>query len=381
MRKVLILIGIGVLVFIGVYFALSFYAVKWIEPHLQKAMGPGITVKRIEIKFRHLSVQEVQYEDPPSKQKLMQIEEIRIYPSVLSFLKGSLDIKELSIVQPAFFFSRSRDGILRGPLPPVKIKGDGKEVSGKEVPGKGDKKEDRPLLVKINHFRIRNGSIDFEDSKTGGPPAEIKLRNLELELRDIRFPIISTRVPIELKGKIRGKTKEGEVYTKGWIDPMSMDMETLFQVREVDVKTFAPYYRKRSSAEVESGYADMEAKITVKKRVIDAPGQLDVVDLRIKEEGTILWIPAKTLVSLLKDKGNRVKVRFHVKGNLDDPQFDLQETFLTRIALSFAESLGVPVKIVGETVFEGAKKGAGGLVEGLKSIGEIFKKKSDRERQ
>ena len=376
MRKVLILIGIVALIFIGGYIALSFFAVKWIQPQLQKAMGPGITVKRIEIKFRHLSVQGIQYEDPHSKQRLMQIEEVRIYPALFSFLKGSPDIEKLLILQPAFFFSRSRDGVLRGPLPPVEIKGD-----AKGVPGKGEKKEGKPLLVKINQLRIRKGLIDFEDSKTGGPPAEIKLRELDLEMKNIQFPIVSTRVPIELKGKIEGKTKEGEIYTKGWIDPKSMDMETLFQVREVDVKTFEPYYRKRSSAEVESGYVDMETKITVKNRVIDAPGQLDVIDLRIKEEGTILWIPAKTLVSLLRDKGNRVKVRFHVKGNLDDPQFNLQETFLTRIAISFAESLGVPVKIVGETVFEGAKKGAGGLVEGLKSIGEIFKKKKDREKQ
>jgi hypothetical protein len=352
MRKVLILIGVAALIFIGGYIALSFMAVRWIEPQLQKAMGPGITVKSIEFKFRHLSVQGIRYEDPHSKQRLMQIEEVRIYPALLSFLKGSLDIEELLIQQPAFFFSRSRDGALGGPLPPVTIKGD-----AKEIPGRGEKQEGKPLLVKINQFRIREGSIDFEDSKTGGPPAEIKLREFDLELKGIQFPMISARVPIELKGKIKGKTKEGEVYAKGWIDPKSMDMDTLFQVREVDVKTFEPYYRKRSSAEVESGYVDMEAKITVKDKMIDAPGQLDVIDLRIKEEGTILWIPAKTLVSLLKDKGNRVKVRFHVRGNLDDPEFNLQETFLTRIAISFAESLGVPIKIVGETVFGGAKKG------------------------
>ncbi len=200
---------------------------------------------------------------------------------------------------------------------------------------------------------------------------------MNLNLDGIQFPIVSARVPVELKGKLKGKTKEGEVYAKGWIDPKNMDLETLFRVRTVDVKIFEPYYRKKASAEIESGFVDMEAKITVKNRVIDAPGELEVIDLRIKEEGTIFWIPAKTLVSLLKDRGNRVKVRFHVKGNLDDPKFDIQETFLTRVAISIAESLGVPIKIVGETVFGGAKKGAGGLVEGLRSIGDIFKKKKD----
>jgi len=375
MKKGLILLGILVLVFVGGYFALSFYAVKWIQPRLQKAMGPGITVREIKIRPTFLSAREVQYEDPQSKQKLLQVEEVRIYPALFSFLKGTLDIDEFLILKPDFFISRSRSGAFTGPWAPVENQKPGEEIRGKD---EEKEKEGKPLHMKISRFRIRQGSIHFEDHKTEGPPAEIKLRELDLELKDIQFPVISTHVFLELKGKLEGKTNEGEVYTKGWIDPKTMDMETLFQVHGADVKTFEPYYRKRGSAEVESGYADMEARISVKNRVIDAPGQLEMIDLRIREEGTILWIPAKTLVSLLKDKGNRVKVRFHVKGNLDDPQFNLQETFLIRVAISFAEALGVPIKIVGETVFEGAQKGAGGLVEGLKSIGDIFKKKKDR---
>jgi hypothetical protein len=69
-----------------------------------------------------------------------------------------------------------------------------------------------------------------------------------------------------------------------------------------------------------------------------------------------------------------------VKGNMDDPKFNLQETFLTRIAISFAEALGIPIKIVGETVFEGSGKGMEGLAEGLKSIEELFKKKKGKKR-
>ena len=43
----------------------------------------------------------------------------------------------------------------------------------------------------------------------------------------------------------------------------------------------------------------------------------------------------ETLAALLKDKGNRIKAKFRVKGNMDDPRFDLQESVLTRIAFSF----------------------------------------------
>jgi hypothetical protein len=183
-----------------------------------------------------------------------------------------------------------------------------------------------------------------------------------------------------LKGRIKGEKKEGNIFSEGWIDLKTTDMETSFKVQEVDITIFKPYYRKRVSAEVEAGRIDMETKISVKKRMIDAPGQLNLFGLRIKEGGTVLWIPAKVLISLLRDKGNRIQIRFHVKGNMDDPQFSLQETFLTRVAVSMAEALGLPIKVVGETILGGTGKGAEGLIEGLRSIEKLFKRKKEEKR-
>jgi hypothetical protein len=125
---------------------------------------------------------------------------------------------------------------------------------------------------------------------------------------------------------------------------------------------------------------DLESKITLKGKRIDAPGELDFINLHIqKGGGTVFWIPAETLSSLLKKKGNHVKASFHVKGDLGDPHFNLQETFLTQIAFSLMESLGLPIKSVGEIV-GGTGKGGEGWVEGIKSIEEMFKKKKEKKR-
>jgi len=96
-------------------------------------------------------------------------------------------------------------------------------------------------------------------------------------------------------------------------------MEILLKMKEVELKIFEPYYRKRVSAEIESGHMKMDATVTIKNQKINAPGHMELIDLQIKEEGTVFYLPAKTLASLLKDRGNRVKVKFHVKGNMDDP--------------------------------------------------------------
>ena len=53
---------------------------------------------------------------------------------------------------------------------------------------------------------------------------------------------------------------------------------------------------------------------------------------------------------------------------------------MNRVVLSLAEALGIPIKVVGEKAFEGTLKGTEGLTEGLKSIGELLKRKKEKKR-
>jgi len=376
MKKWLIGAGILAALLIGGYFVLTFYALKFIQPRLQTSMRPGFTLNEIELKATYLSARGIHYEDPGSKQRFFQAEEIRVYPSLLSFLKKSLRIKKLTFLQPSFFFYRSREGRMVGPWMTL-----GKESEGKEVPAGEVKKGGESVEVQIDRIQVRNGSVDFEDGKTGDPSSQIRLRALNFEIEDIEYPLASSHSPVELNGKIEGRTQEGSIRIHGWVDVKTIDMETSLEIRGVDVTTFEPYYRKRVSAEIESGTLDLETRIAVKEKRVDAPGELNLINLRIKEgEGTVLWIPAKTLVSLLEKKGNQLKAKFRVKGNVDNPRFSLQETFLTQIAISLAQALGIPIQVIGEEVLQGTLGGEKGLAEELKSMERLFKKKKEKKR-
>jgi len=375
MKKWFILVGILAVLLVGGYFILSFYAVKLVQSQLQKVVGPEITIAEIKVRPTHLSVKGIQYEDPLSKKRIFHIEEMRVYPALFSSLKGTLRIREWMILQPSFFLYRSREGVFVGPWVTMK-----KEEGGKEISEERGKRREGPIQIQIDRIQIQRGSIDFEDRKMGEPPAQIRLRELDLEIREVAYPITSTHSPIELKGKIMGGAQDGNLYAKGELDLKTSDMEISLRTQKIEVKTFEPYYRKKVSAEIEAGYMNMESKIAIKQRMIDAPGRLELNDLHIRGGGTVFYIPAKTLVSLLKERGNRITVPFHVKGNMDDPQFNLREAFLTRIAVSFVKALGFPIKVVGETIFEETGKGAGGLVEGLRSIEDLFKKKKEKKK-
>jgi hypothetical protein len=373
MKKWFIIVGIVAIFLIGGYLLLSFYAVKFIQARLQRVAGPGLTISEINVKPTHLSVRGIQYEDPVSKRNFFLIREIRIYPDLFSFLKGTLGVRECMILQPSFFFYRSREGSFAGPWRAPEEKKNEEGIS--EDQGEGGRE---PIHIKVDKFRIQKGSVDFEDRKMGEPSAQIQLRELDLELKNIQYPFISSHSPVELKGKIKGRNKDGDIYTKGWLDLKTIDMETSFRAEGIEIKIFEPYYRKRVSAEIDSGSINMEAKIVLENGVIGAPGRLELADFHLKEGGTVFWIPAKMLVSFLKNNENRILIKFQVKGNLNDPQFNIQEALLTRIAVSLAETLGIPIKVVGETLIKGTGKGAEGLIEGLRSIEKLFKEKKQK---
>jgi hypothetical protein len=373
-RKWFVLLGIVILLVTGGLSVLSFFGVRFINTELRRRMGSGITVSEIKIRLTHLAARGIRYEDPRLKKPLLQVEEINIYPTLFSFLKGELRIREVTILRPSFFFYRSRDGTFVGPWPAA-----GKEPGETRGRGTNETRQDKAFQVRIDRVRIQEAAVDFEDRKVEEPPAEIKLRKMDLDVRDIRYPFASVHSPVTLSGKMKGPTKEGEIELKGWIDFNNIDMDTLLKVREIEVKTLEPYYRKRVSAEIESGDMTMQAKITINKKVIDAPGSLEVTRLKVGGgEGSVFYIPAKTVVSLLKDRGNRISVNFHVKGNLDDPRFSLQENIMRRIGISLAEALGVPIRIMGEEGLKGAFTGTRGLAEGLRSIEDLFRPKKEK---
>lgn len=342
MKKWVVGIAILAVFLIGGYLVLSYYAVELIRPQLQKMLGSGFTIAEIKVKLTHLSIREIRYVGLHTKRKYFQGEEVRVYPSLFSLFKGPLRVREFMILQPSFYFYRSEEGVFTGPWTPIPEK-EKEIVEERERRGRG------PTAIGIERFRIEKGSVDFEDMKTGEPTATIRLREFDLEIEDLYFPRISARSPIVWKAKVEGKKRQGDVELVGWIDFKTMDMETLLKVRKLELKTLEPYYRKRVSAEISSGYANMEAKITLKESRIDALGKLELANLHIKEEeGTVFWIPAKTLVASLKKRGDRIEAQFHIKGNMDDPRFSLQETFLTRTAIALAKALGVPINVVGE---------------------------------
>jgi hypothetical protein len=365
MKKWLIIISIIIVVFVSGYFVLSFFAVRVIQEQLKKLVGPGLSIKGIKVKPTHLSINGIRYEKPDFKKIFFEIEEVKIHPKIISLIKRPLKISRISIINPSLIVFRSPNGNIFLPIP---------DAVNKEEK-RGSESKTSVSIINIENINIENGKIFFDDEKAGSPGAKIRFDGFRLNIHNVDYPITSQISPIELETKIKGESSDGNLLTKGWINFKKMETETDLKARDIEIKTFEPYYQKKITAEIEKGLINMNARISIKNRIIDASGDMEFVGLKIGENGTIFYLPAKILVSRLKNRDNKIKVKFRVYGNIDDPKFSINENLLTRIGLSIAETLGIPIKVVGEKIIEGTGVSTEKIIEGIKKIEEFFKKK------
>jgi len=91
-------------------------------------------------------------------------------------------------------------------------------------------------------------------------------------MKALQFPLPSVHSPVELKGKFKGITKEGDLTLKGWIDLRTIDMEMALKTRDIELRTFEPYYRKKVTAEIFVGPYGSQRKDRRSKAPHRCPG-------------------------------------------------------------------------------------------------------------
>jgi len=136
----------------------------------------------------------------------------------------------------------------------------------------------------------------------------------------------------------------------------------------VDLVALQPYLVKAPDTGVRKGTLDLDLQSDVSKGRLKAPGKLTISGLELAPAksafGTFMGVPREAVVASLKNRDNKIAV---LEGDVNNPQFSLNETLTTRLASSMAESLGVSLGGVatgagalGQSAVEAAGKGAKG---------------------
>jgi hypothetical protein len=355
--SIFVILGVTVFIFVR-------NANRILRAELESALGKNFSVEEINLRWNNVEAVGATFRDDEGKE-VFKADDLLLKADFIGLLKKKYIISDLLMKNPYALVETNRKGKL---INTYNLR------TGKE------KKKAGPSFL-IKHLKIQNGAIDYLDGKVSRIPVLTKLREIEFESQGIAFPADEDFTSFSLRAAIPGEMGTGILTSKGKIKLKTLDTDSTIDIKGLDVTGFKPYFHKEGEVGVARGFLDLDMKLRISSRKINAPGRAVLRDLQFESGSGVkeqfMSIPRGLVVSFLKNHNDQIVIDFTLNGDLDNPRFSLRQNIIEKMTLGIASRLGLPVKQIGESIIvlgtEGMKE-AGKGVKGLgKNIRNIFK--------
>jgi hypothetical protein len=369
MAKALIAFVVCLVVFTGGAIIGYRFLARTIQTRILAALGPGAAVDGVDIGLRDVTIKNLRIRgkgtvgpDPFTAERIV------VTPSLRSLITDQIRLSSVELERATGAITLRPDGRMELPV-------------GLPASGAGETGGSHGPQVAISQVRVHDGRIDLTDLTIPRRPVRLRLEKVELRVEQLAVPLAPGKSPLEFEGLLRGRQADGHIRLSGWVEPITQEASVKAGLRSIDLTLFTPYLLRVQDAKVDRGRLDMDLDFQVRRRKVHAPGKATISDLQLHSMpglvNSFMGLPRQGVVNLLKSRDGKIEVAFLVEGDLNDPRFRLQQSFVTAMTMGLAEQLGVSVKGVGGGVVGLGKKGAeavGGtathLGKGLKRLFE-----------
>lgn len=386
-RRWILIIGSALIALLIVGFAAFQYAVHSLKGQVEDALGPngevkeirvsltGLEVIGIRIRSSHVSENAGKTKAWPAEDQL-RAERILIVPAIRDLFSARVVLLKLRIEGAYISVLRARNGrihVLPSLLERPEAAGEtGNTKQAADRNSGGDQGVATP--VSIRKVELVDGIVEFYDATIRQPPLKLRLEQISASIGQLQLPDLTGQSPVKLDAILKGVRHDGKVSIDGTIELASKESEIVTRLSGVDLVALQPYLIKVSESGVKKGTLDLDLKSTVRKGLLHAPGTLTLSDMELASSstsGTIMGLPRKATIAMMKNRKGKISVNFVLEGNINDPRFSLNENLTTRIGTSVAEALGISVEGLAkgiESVGTGSAKGLG------ETLGKLFGK-------
>jgi hypothetical protein len=375
-RKRLTLIALAVIVVLIVGGIVEFgVAVRVLKGKVVEVLGPNSEIRDIRLGWSSVNVEGLRIKGPSGwpAADVLQAERVAVVPSLRSLLSRQYRVRSITIVKPYLSALRTEEGkflVLPGLLTGAASAGQAETLS-------------RPAAayptVTIGRITLEDGVVELYDATVAGPPLKIRLEQIKATMRDMAVPGLKGKSRFEIAGVVKGVHRDGQLKMAGWAEVGTKDSSVKTQLRSVDLVVLQPYLIKAGETGVQKGTFDLDLQSDVRNNQLKAPGKATISDLEfVPAEGgfdTFMGLPRQAVMEFLMRNGNKITVDFALEGDINNPQFSLNQTLTARLAFAMAKALGVNlggmVKDVGTLGQKGgeavgqAAKGTGGWLQRL----------------
>jgi hypothetical protein len=371
-RKLLI-ITLVIVVALGLSVALLVkYTNQIVKVELERRLGNAFSVERIDLAWGHVEAVGVKLKNAAGKE-VIRLDSLYVSADFMGLLRKEYVVSSVTLKNPYIFVEVDKKGDIVNPVLPVEPK----SMEAKKQDQKGQK--DQPMApVTVKKIEIAGGAIDYLDRKTPKTPVLTKIRNINLEMKDVHTPFTDTFSQYVLSANMPGRMSTGVVKSNGKINLKTRDMGCKTQIRALDLTDLQPYFQKDNTATIRKGFLDLDIDARVVSKKIHAPGNAILKDLEFQSgsggSNQFMGVPLSLVIEYLKTSNNEIPVAFVVEGNLDNPKFSLQEEFMAAMTIALAGKLGFSIEEVAQSLLGGSVKGSGDIGSSVKGIEEGLKK-------
>jgi hypothetical protein len=343
-------------------------AVGILKGKVEKALGSTSEIQDIQVGLYSVKVHGLSIKGPegwPSADTL-RAEKVIIVPSLSSIFSGQYRVRSITIVKPYFSVLRTRDGKFLA-IPSLFNDAQTKTPSAPAV---------SHTLI-IGHITLQDGVVELFDATVANPPLKIRLEQIQSNVQDVIVPALKGKSKFELKAVVKGIQRDGQVNVTGWAEIATKNSSVKTRFRSVDLLALEPYLIKTGEAGVQRGTLDLDMKSVVNNNRLNAPGKITISNLDLansKGEGnTFMGIPRDAMVTLLMSKGNKITVDFILEGDINNPEFSINEALSKELAFSMAKMLGINFGGIARNVGTLGQKGGEATIQTAKGAGSLLR--------
>lgn len=329
------------------------YATALLKSRIEQALGPESEVAQVVVGWSGIELRDIRIKAPkgwPARDAL-RAERVIVTPDLIGLFSARVHVPRITVEKPYLSVLRTRAGRMR--LLPGLLERRG---AGAGVP------------VTVGRVELRDGVLEFFDASVRRPAHKTRLEKLRATVDDLALPALSGRTRLKLEGAVKGVRHDGRLTLEGWAELAARNSDIRTRLRGVDLVALEPYLIKASETGVRRGSFDLDLRSRVRANRLHAPGKATLSGLELKSGdspfATFMGVPRRAMVAALKNRDGKISVDFTLEGDLNDPQFSLNENFALRMGAAVAYGLGISLEGIASGIGSAAE-GIGNAVKGL----------------
>ncbi len=329
------------------YLALSLFAHRapgLLREALQRSLNKKVNIQAIRYDFPGsftLESFEIEEDRPFDGEISFYADRIFLQVSPLSFAKKELIIDSIE-VENAKVFLRHWKGRLTHALSSVTPR-------SPETPPDGEnrsteQKSVKALPLEIKRFRLTGSQFKYIDLDIQEGGFVIAFDEIKADLRDIRLPPskLKTRYKIDARLLQGRDERPATLHVEGLTRFADLETDARWDVRQVRLPYFRPYYATVTPAQIEQGALDSRAVVRVEQKDLTANIDLELSELAFgayEAENELFGLKASEILSFLRDSSGRLKFQAVLRWNLADRSIRARDVIRRGIERSLKETV------------------------------------------